>query len=214
MKFRCFLPAAMVAVTLLPGCILFNHIGTESPQPPDARIDFSDPVLNQRRIVITGQITALTASSVVRQLFYLDAQNHLPIELYLMTPGGDLNAAFAIEHTMESIQSPVNTIALGECTSGGAMLLAAGTGKRSAYADAVIILHGFVVHGKMPGDAVRQYQESYTDFWERRARLPKGWVPIPQGRFYTLTPSQALEYGVIDQLIPSTGVKPGPNAAK
>jgi ATP-dependent protease ClpP protease subunit len=96
----------------------------------------------------------------------------------------------------------VNTVALGDCNSSGAVLLAAGTGKRRAYHDSVIVIHGMEINGKVPRRYIDLSQESYADFWRRRARLPESWLPLPLGKVIFLTPEEAVEYGVIDEIIP------------
>jgi ATP-dependent Clp protease protease subunit len=201
--------AALLASGVFQGCTILVDPG--AMQRAEARIDFSDPVLNQRRILIVGKVTEATAAETIRQLLFLDAQNNQPIDVYLMTPGGDLKAAFAVEHLLQMIRSPVNTYALGECNSGGAVLLAAGTGRRKAFADSMIVVHGMVVKGQPPTRAVELFQESYTAFWRRQARLPQEWLPVPPGKIFILTPEQARCFGVIDEIIevPKTKAEPG-----
>lgn len=95
----------------------------------DARVDFTDPVLNRRQILLFGKIDQRAAELTIQKLLFLEGKSHDPIDLYLQTPGGETISALAIQRTMGLLQSPVNTCALSECTSGGALLLAAGTGK-------------------------------------------------------------------------------------
>ena len=185
--------------------------GCSTPQPAsepektlsqaDVRVDFADPVLNSRQILLFGAIDQRTAEIAIQKLLFLDGKNHNPIDLYLQTPGGDTKYAFAIEETMRLVHSPVNTYALSECNSGGAMLLAAGTGKRRAFHGAVIILHGLVVHGNPPAGFVERIQDSYTDFWRKRTHLPQSWLPLPFGSERVLTAGQSLEYGIIDEVV-------------
>jgi hypothetical protein len=83
---------------------------------------------------------------------------------------------------MGLIHSPVNTYALSECNSAGAMLLATGTGKRRAFDDSVIVIHGLklgVGDDKPPTNFVTDVQKNYTGFWRERAKLPKDWRPLP-----------------------------------
>lgn len=168
----------------------------------EVRLDLSDPVLNQRRVFVVSEITEASAAETIRQLLYLDAGGPQPIQLLLMTPGGDLQAAFAVVRTMQTLRSPVNTIALGECNSGGAVLLAAGTGQRQAFADGTIVLHGMQVRGGPPARYVELTQEAYTAFWKEHARLPEAWLPLPPGKTHVLSAKEALEHGVIDTVLP------------
>lgn len=212
---RRFGPARLLAIAALAltGCTIV-HNPAPSSRPAVVRLDPADPVLAQRRIFVVGDLTNLSAEETIRQLLVLDARSPEPIDLYLMTPGGDLKAAFAIVHVFETMRSLVNTWALGECNSGGAMLLAAGTGERRAFEDSTVLVHGMEYHGRPPAKYTESTQAAYTAFWRRRARLPEAWLPLPPGKLFVLTASEALEYGVIDRVLPreSRGPKPEPAA--
>lgn len=189
----------MGAVCISWGCTVVLRSGSEETNRPP--LDFSNPVLNQRRVFVVDEITSETAESTIRQLLYLDTQGQEPITLYLMTPGGDLNAAFAIQRAVEMLRSKVSTVALGECNSGGAVLLAGGTGDRRAYSDSVIVLHGMKVSGRPPARYVELNQVVYTAFWREHAHLPQSWLPMPQEKTFVLSAQEALEYGVIDSIL-------------
>jgi ATP-dependent protease ClpP protease subunit len=111
---------------------------------------------------------------------------------------------------MELMRSRVNTCALGECNSAGAVLLAAGTGLRQAFPDSIVAIHGMGISRNPPAKYVELTQASYTAFWRRRTRLPGAWLPLPQGGLHFLTAQQALDYGVIDGIVVRpTRAKPG-----
>ena len=188
----------LLSAGLWTGCTVLVDPG-HVPKP-DLTVDLADPVLNRRRVFVVGTLTSASAAETVRQLLHLDAQSSEPIDLFLMTPGGDLKAAFAVEHAFQMIRSKVNTVALGECNSGGAVLLAAGTGERRAFPDSVIVVHGMVPKNHPPARYTELTQEAYTDFWHRCARLPESWLPLPQGRVFVLSAREALEYGLIDRI--------------
>jgi ATP-dependent Clp protease protease subunit len=189
--------------TLLQGCVWYTPDG---PRPmeksqPDARVDFTDPLLNRRQIFLFGAINQRVAELTIQKLLFLDGKSHDPIDLYLQTPGGEVKSAMAIEQTIRVLQSPVNTYALSECNSGGALLLAAGTGKRRAFQGALVVLHGITIYGKAPPEFTKHLQDGYTQFWRRRARLPDSWLPLPLGSERILTADQALEHGIVDEII-------------
>jgi ATP-dependent Clp protease protease subunit len=202
------LVTALGLMGILQGCLLVSSDMT-TEQTVDARLDFSDPVLNQRRVILAGEITESSAAKVIREMLYLDALTNQPIDLYLLTPGGDLEATLAIERTMRSLRSPVNTWALGECSSGGAMLLAAGTGERRAFKDSIILVHGVLGASRLPRKHADLEYASVDEFWKHYARLPESWVPIPPGKWYILNAEQARTYGVIDKIID----RPAPKTA-
>lgn len=167
----------------------------------DARVDFTDPLLNRRQILLFGPIDQRAAELTIQKLLFLDGKGHDPIDLYLQTPGGELKHAMAIEQMIRLLQSPVNTYALSECNSGGAMLLAAGTGKRRAFHGAVVILHGLKIFGKHPAGFTERIQDGYTHFWRQRSRLPESWLPLPPDVIHVLSAQQALEYGLVDEVV-------------
>jgi len=170
----------------------------------DVRVDFSDPVLSRRQILLFGSIDQQTAEIAIQKLLFLDNKGHEPIDLFLETPGGDMKYAWAIYQTIRFIHSPVNTYALSECNSGGAMLLAAGTGRRRAFHGAVIMVHGLkpgVGDHKPPAEFLADLQGSYTDFWRKHTKLPQSWLPLPLDSLHILTAEQALDYGVVDEII-------------
>lgn len=191
---------------LLQGCSTPQQ-AAETGKPcsqADVRVDFSDPVLNSRQILLFGAIDQQTAEIAIQKLLFLDDKGHDPIDLFLETPGGDMKYAWAIYQTMRLVRSPVNTYALSECNSGGAMLLAAGTGKRHAFHGAVIVIHGLksgVGADRPPAAFVADLQDSYTDFWRKCAKLPESWLPLPFDSLHILTAEQALEYGIVDDIV-------------
>jgi ATP-dependent Clp protease protease subunit len=199
---RLIIIVAIVAA-LLQGCCMSQR--TRQPEEaipqPDARVDFTDPVLNRRQILQFGTLDQRAAELTIQKLLFLDGKSHDPIDLFLQTPGGEFKYAMAIEQTMRLLKSPVNTYALSECNSGGAMLLAAGTGKRRAFRGAVVVLHGLKISGQPPPGFVEEVQAAYTRFWRQRSRLPESWLPLPPGVIHVLSAEQALEYGVVDEVV-------------
>ena len=165
--------------------------------------DPADPLLSNREILITYQINEITVKELVYKLYYLDANGSRPINLYLMTTGGWLDAAFAIIDAMHSIKAPVNTIAIGGCSSAGAMILAAGTGKRRAFSNTVIMVHSTLGKSKKPFSSDVADRERVVRFWQSAARLPKEWFPFIREKEYFLSAAQAFEYGIIDEVIES-----------
>ena len=167
----------------------------------DARVDFSDPVLNRRQILLFGKIDGRAAEQTVQKLLYLESKSHEPIDLYIQSPGDEKQDSLVIEHVFRMIKSPVNTWTLTGCNSGGAILLASGTGKRRTFRGAVIMLHGLTWRGNPPPEYTKPIQDDYTQLWRRRARLPDAWLPFPFGVIHILSAEQALEYGIVDEVI-------------
>jgi ATP-dependent Clp protease protease subunit len=188
---------ASFLLAVLPMACLFMWAGCRTAP----RVDYTDPVLNQRRILLFGPIDQQAAELAIQKLLFLDSKNHDSIDLFLQTPGGELKSGMAIEQVMRVIRSPVNTYALSECNSGGAYLLAAGTGKRRAFRGALIMVHGISSHDNPPQDFVKVLCEGYDDFWRKHTRLPEVWFPISSGADHFLSAEQALKYGLVDELV-------------
>jgi ATP-dependent Clp protease protease subunit len=93
--------------------------------------------------MISGPIDMAMANTVVAQLLFLESENpNADISLYLNTPGGEVNAGWAIMDTMQYIKSPVSTIGMGLVASMGSVLLAAGArGKRFVLPNTEIMIH-------------------------------------------------------------------------
>ncbi len=105
--------------------------------------DIFSRLLNDRIIFLSEEVTDTTASLVVAQLLYLEAQDpDKDIQFYINSPGGSVTAGMAIYDTMQYIKCDVATICVGMAASMGAFLLAAGTkGKRMALPNSEIMIH-------------------------------------------------------------------------
>ena len=105
--------------------------------------DIFSRLLNDRIIFLSEEVNDTTASLVVAQLLYLEAQDpDKEIQFYINSPGGSVTAGMAIYDTMQYIKADVSTICIGMAASMGAFLLAAGTkGKRLALSNAEIMIH-------------------------------------------------------------------------
>ncbi len=200
--FTNLLPLVAVGV-FLQGC--YTPAPAHSPEktvsPSDARVDFSDPVLNRRQIFLFGRIDQRVAEMTIQKLLYLDGKSHDPIDLYIQSPGDTAQESLLIEHAFRILKSPVNTWTFTGCNSGGALLLASGTGKRRAFRGAVIILHGLTWRGSPPPEYTQPFQDDYMQLWRKRARLPDSWIPFAFDVHHIVSAEQALEYGIVDEVI-------------
>ena len=118
--------------------------------------DIYSRLLNDRIIMLSDEVNDTTASLVVAQLLYLEAQDpDKDISLYINSPGGSVTAGMAIYDTMQYIKCDVSTICMGMAASMGAFLLCAGTkGKRFALPNSEIMIHQPLIGGNgMQGQA-------------------------------------------------------------
>lgn len=105
--------------------------------------DIFSRLLNDRIVMLSEEVNDNTASLVVSQLLFLEAQDpEKDIQLYINSPGGSVTSGFAIYDTMQYIKCDVSTICVGMAASMGAFLLSAGTkGKRIALPNSTIMIH-------------------------------------------------------------------------
>ena len=172
--------------------------------------DIYSRLLKDRIIFLGEEVNDVTASLVVAQLLYLEAQDpDKDIDLYINSPGGSISAGMAIYDTMNFIKCDVSTICIGMAASMGAFLLSAGTkGKRIALPNSEIMIHQPL--GGMQGQAsdIQIHAEHIIRIKEKMNRIlaentGKSYEEVCRDtdRDNFLTAKQALEYGIIDKVI-------------
>ena len=172
--------------------------------------DIFSRLLKDRIIFLTGEIDDVTANLVVAQLIFLEAEDpDKDIFLYINSPGGSITAGMAIFDTMQYIKCDVSTICIGMAASMGAFLLAAGQkGKRKALPNSEIMIHqplggaqgqatDILIHAKR----IQQIKEKMNSILAERTGQPLDKVQHDVERDYFMTSSDALEYGIIDEVI-------------
>ncbi len=174
--------------------------------------DIYSRLLKDNIIFIGSEITDELANIVIAQMLYLEAEKpEKEISLYINSPGGSITAGIAIYDTMQFIKSDVVTICVGQAASMAAVLLAAGRkGKRYSLPNSRIILHqpfgGF--QGQASDIAIQaremlRIREKITEILAFHTRQPKEKIQADMERDFIMTPEEALEYGLIDQIIRS-----------
>ncbi|HEX8248831.1 MAG TPA: ATP-dependent Clp endopeptidase proteolytic subunit ClpP [Pyrinomonadaceae bacterium] len=172
--------------------------------------DIYSRLLKDSIIFIGTPIDDMIANLIVAQLLFLEAEDpERDINLYINSPGGSITAGMAIYDTMQFIRNDVTTICIGQCASMGAMLLTAGTkGKRFALPHSRILIHQ--PSGGAQGQAtdVRIMAEEIIRMRELTSRLlahhtgqSYDQVEKDVERDRILSPIQAKEYGLIDEVI-------------
>lgn len=163
-----------------------------------------DPLLATRKIVLGHDVNARSAKDVIARLLYLDSlDSSTPIDLYLTTLGGWGDNAFSIIDTMQVIEAPVNTHAVGACYSSGAMILVAGTGRRTATRNAIIMVHANSVDDDQQYTYEGLETERYRRLWQEHASLPDEWYPMTNDDEYYLSAEESLEFDIIDEILPA-----------
>jgi len=182
--------------------------------PPLNGLDELHRRLLQERIVFLGsEVDDAVANSVCSQLLLLEADNdERDIRLYINSPGGSVDAGFAIYDTMQMLRCDVATVCIGLAASMGQFLLCAGTpGKRCALPHSRILMHQ--PHGQMQGTAAdieihaEQFQRLRKLMAERTAfhtGQPLERVIADSDRDRWFTAEEALAYGMVDQVLDRT----------
>ena len=173
-------------------------------------IDIYSLLLKERIIFLGTPINDQVANLIVAQLLFLDREDpEKEISLYINSPGGDIYPGLAIYDTMQLIQAPVSTIAVGWTASMGTVLLAAGTkGKRYALPNATIHMHpaGGGARGPAP-DVERQIkellrmQDLLRKLLAKHTGQPLEKIITDFDRDYFMDAYGAVEYGIIDEVL-------------
>lgn len=168
-------------------------------------IDYNDPLLKQRTIFLTQDLDDKQVHEAMCKLKYLDQQAPgEQIDLFINTNGGDSGDALA--NFMRTLKSRVNTYALDYCASAGAVVLAAGTGKRSAFRTSRILIHieyPEVQETEDPDFTEHDVTKYVTElFWREHSSLPTNmYYGVTGEKWLSLNAEQALKYGVVDEIV-------------
>ena len=172
--------------------------------------DIFSRLLNDRSIVLSDEVNDATASLVVAQLLYLEAQDpEKDISLYINSPGGSVTAGFAIYDTMQYIKCDVSTICMGMAASMGAFLLSAGTkGKRYALPNSDIMIHqpsggaqGQATEIEITAKHILKTKAKLNKILAENTGKPVEVIAQDTERDNFMSAEEALEYGLIDKVI-------------
>lgn len=182
----------------------------ESTNKGERAFDIFSRLLANRIIFLGSAIDENVTNVIIAQLLHLESENtDRDIALYINSPGGDMNGLFAIYDTMQFIHSDVATICVGQAASAAAVLLAAGApGKRFALPNARVLIHQ--PHGGAQGQST-DMELAVAEMVEMRRRMvdilvdathqPRERITNDIDRDYIVRGQQALDYGLIDEII-------------
>ena len=172
--------------------------------------DIYSRLLNDRIIFLAEEVNDATASLVVAQLLYLEAQDpDKDIYLYINSPGGSITAGMAIYDTMNYIKCDVCTICVGMAASMGAFLLSSGAkGKRMALPNAEIMIHqplggmqGQATDIKIHADRIIRIKEKLNKLLAEQTGKSLKTIERDTERDNFMTAAEACEYGLVDKVI-------------
>lgn len=172
--------------------------------------DIYSRLLNDRIVFLCDEVNDVTASLVVAQLLFLEAQDpEKDINLYINSPGGSVSAGFAIYDTMNYIKCDVSTICVGMAASMGAFLLSSGAkGKRFALPNSEIMIHqplggmqGQASDIKIHADHIIRTKEKLNLILSKNTGRPLDEIVRDTDRDNFLSADEAMAYGLIDKVV-------------
>ncbi|MBO0691147.1 MAG: ATP-dependent Clp protease proteolytic subunit [Candidatus Dormibacteraeota bacterium] len=190
----------------------------ESTGTYERAYDIYSRLLKDRIVFLGTPIDDHVANVIVAQLLFLDSEDpEKEIGLYINSPGGSVSAALSIYDSMQYVNAPVSTLCTGLAASGGSLLLAGGApGKRFTLPHSQVVIHQPWTQG-IQGQAsdidihareILRQRELMVDIYARHSGQPKEKVEHDLERDFYLTPEQAKQYGLVDEIIDRTG-RPG-----
>ncbi|MGC9522938.1 MAG: ATP-dependent Clp protease proteolytic subunit [Anaerolineae bacterium] len=182
----------------------------ESTGRGDRMYDIYSLLLRERIVFLGTPINSQVANVIVAQLLFLDREDsERDISLYINSPGGEISAGLAIYDTMQLIQAPVSTIAVGMTASFGTILLTAGTkGRRYALPHATIHVHQPV--GGVQGQAadieiaareILRKRDLLNEILKRHTEMDDAQIDRVTDRDFYMTAEEAIEYGIVDRVL-------------
>merc|ERR1719412_1535081 len=184
--------------------------------------DIYSRLLKDRIICLMGPVDDYVSSLVVAQLLFLQSESSKkPIHMYINSPGGSVTAGLAIYDTMQYVLPPISTWCVGQAFSMGSLLLAAGTqGMRHSLPNARIMVHqpsggasGQATDIRIQAEEIIQLKNQLNLIYHKHTGKPVEFIEQCLERDKFMSPSQALEFGIIDKILehpPKPGSDPTP----
>ncbi|MBQ4302686.1 MAG: ATP-dependent Clp protease proteolytic subunit, partial [Oscillospiraceae bacterium] len=167
-------------------------------------------LLNDRIIILSEEVNDTTASLIIAQMLYLEAQDpDKDIQFYINSPGGVITSGLAIYDTMQYIKCDVSTICIGMAASMGAFLLSAGAkGKRLALPNAEIMIHqpsggaqGQATDIQIMARRIQDMKQKLNAILAENTGKPLEQIAADTERDHFMTAEEAQAYGIIDKVI-------------
>lgn len=172
--------------------------------------DIFSRLLSDRIVFLGEEVTDASASSIVEQMLFLEAQDpDKDIQFYINSPGGSVTAGFAIYDTMQYLKCDVSTICIGMAASMGAFLLSSGTkGKRIALPNAEVMIHqpsagtqGKVTDMEIDVEHFLKIKQRLNKILSENTGKPVEQVKADSERDHWMVAEEAREYGLVDKVI-------------
>ena len=188
---------------VLPSFVEHSAFGAKESNPYNK--------LFEERIIFLGtQVDDASANDIMAQLLVLEGQDpDRDITMYINSPGGSFTSLMAIYDTMQYVRPDVQTVCLGQAASAAAVLLAAGApGKRAALPNARVLIHqpatggvqGQVSDLEIQAQEIERMRKLMEETLARHTGRPAEQIRLDTDRDKILTASEAVDYGLIDQV--------------
>lgn len=184
----------------------------EQSSKGERSFDIYSRLLQDRIILIFGEINEALSASVIAQLLFLTNQNaEEDIYIYINSPGGMVSAGLAIYDTMQYVEAPITTIGMGICASMGAFLLSSGTkNKRYALPNTKIMIHqplggasGQATDIMIVAEEIIKTKKQLNKILSENTNQSISKIENDVERDYYMNALEAKEYGIIDNVIKS-----------
>ena len=185
-------------------------IVVESTNRGERSYDIYSRLLKDRIIVLSDEVNDVTASLVVAQMLFLEAEDpDKDIQLYINSPGGSITSGFAIYDTMQYVKPDVQTICIGMAASMGAFLLAAGTkGKRFALPNSEVMIHqplggvrGQATDIKIHTEWLLRTKNKLNKILSEKTGQPLEKIERDVERDFFMSAEEAKNYGIVDHVM-------------
>ena len=172
--------------------------------------DIFSRLLNDRIIILSEEVNDVTASLIVAQLLYLEAQDpDKDIQFYINSPGGSVSSGFAIYDTMQYIKADVSTICIGLAASMGAFLLSSGAkGKRIALPNSEVMIHqpsggfrGQATDIQIHAEKIMRTKDKLNQILAENTGKSVDIIREASERDNFMTAQEAKDFGLIDSVI-------------
>jgi ATP-dependent Clp protease protease subunit len=195
--------------------ILIPYV-VESTGRGERSYDIYSRLLKDRIVFLGGQVTDDVANLITAQLLFLESEDpEKEVNMYINSPGGSVTAGLAIYDTMQFVKPPVSTLCVGQAASMGSFLLAAGAkGRRYALPHSRILIHQ--LSGGFEGQAADieiqarealRLKEILNDVLARHTGKTMKQIEKDTDRDNFMSAAQAVEYGLIDEVITARSAK-------
>ena len=189
------------------------YLDSDDEKEPKAQESTSEVMntkfLKTRQILLSGEVNKALAEKIVRQLLVMEADSDEPIRIYIDSPGGDVDAGYAIFDMIRFVKAPVYCIGMGLVASAGALiLLAADKTRRIGLPNSHYLIHqplsgikGVATDIEIHAQELEKTKAKINDLIAQETGKPLEQVAKDTDRDYWLSATEAMEYGLISKVV-------------